>query len=180
MSAPNPIVLSDQDTRVEVSGLVLTETFRPPGLVLPAHSHEHANIALTLEGSFVETVATHPYEVNPSSVIFRPAGEKHSNRYGKTAARCLIIEVQPERLAAIRDFTRILEAMPTFAGRPLKSSAELQTSSARYVMDILRQSGRTWPNSKTNSAQFANASRPPIPRSLSCRCVTPGDLSRPA
>jgi hypothetical protein len=36
MSAPNPIVLSDQDTRVEVSGLVLTETFRPPGLVLPA------------------------------------------------------------------------------------------------------------------------------------------------
>lgn len=109
MPAPSPIVLSDQDTRVEVSGFVLTETFRPPGLVLPAHFHEHANIALTLEGSFMETVSTQPYEVNPSAVIFRPAGEKHSNRYGKTAAHCLIIEVRPERLAAIREVTRILD-----------------------------------------------------------------------
>jgi len=86
--APSPIVLSARDKRAEVSGCVLTETFRAPGLLLPPHFHEHANIALTLEGSFMETVGTQPYEVNPSSVIFRPAGEKHSNRYGKTAARC--------------------------------------------------------------------------------------------
>jgi hypothetical protein len=55
MAAPSPIVLSDRDKRLEVSGFVLTETFRPPGLLLPAHFHEHANIAHTLEGSFIET-----------------------------------------------------------------------------------------------------------------------------
>jgi AraC family transcriptional regulator len=109
MNSASPIVLSDRDKRLEVAGFVLTETFRPSGLVLPAHFHEHANIALTVEGSFTETVGTEPYEVNPSSVIFRPAGEKHSNRYGATAARCLIIEVRPERLAAIRQVTRILD-----------------------------------------------------------------------
>lgn len=108
-AAPSSLVLSDRDRRVEVSGFVLTETFRPPGLVLPAHFHEHANIALTVEGSFVETVGAEPYEVHPASVIFRPAGEKHSNHYGKTAARCLIIEVQPERLASIRQVTAILD-----------------------------------------------------------------------
>jgi AraC family transcriptional regulator len=101
---------------VEVHGLVLTETFRPPGLVLPPHFHEHANIALTIEGSFTETVGREPYDVNPSSVIFRPAGEKHSNRYGTTAARCLIIEVGAQRLAEIREATRILDRASYVAG----------------------------------------------------------------
>jgi AraC family transcriptional regulator len=108
-SEPSPLVLTNQDKQLEVSGFVLTQTFRPPGLALPPHFHEHANIALTVEGSFTETVGTEPYEVNPSSVIFRPAGEKHSNRYGKSAARCLIIEVRPQRLAAIRQITQILD-----------------------------------------------------------------------
>jgi AraC family transcriptional regulator len=107
--APSPIVLSDQDRRIEVSGFLLTETFRPAGLVLPVHFHEHANIALTVDGSFVETVGAEPYQVHPASVIFRPAGEKHSNHYGKTAARCLIVEVLPDRLRAIRQVTRILD-----------------------------------------------------------------------
>lgn len=108
-SAPSPLVLSDHDRRVEVSGFALTETFRPAGLVLPPHFHEHANIALTVEGSFVETVGAEAYQVHPASVIFRPAGEKHSNCYGKTAARCLIIEVQPDRLKSIRQVTPMLD-----------------------------------------------------------------------
>jgi AraC family transcriptional regulator len=120
---PSPIVLSEHDKRVEVSGFVLTETFRPPGLVLPVHFHEHANIALTVDGSFVETVGTDPYEVNPSGVIFRPAGEKHSNRYGKTAARCLIIEVGPQRLAAIRQVTRILDRASCVEGGVISNLA---------------------------------------------------------
>jgi AraC family transcriptional regulator len=120
---PSPIVLSGQDKRVEVSGFVLTQTYRPPGLVLPPHFHEHANIAFTIEGFFTETVGRKPYDVNPSSVIFRPAGEKHSNRYGKTAARCLIIEVGPQRLAEIRQATRILDRASYIEGGLISSLA---------------------------------------------------------
>ena len=120
---PSPIILSNQDRRVEVHGLMLTETFRPPGLVLPPHYHEHANIALTIEGSFTETVGIKPYDVNPSSVIFRPAGEKHSNRYRKTAARCLIIEVGPHRLAEIRQATRMLDRASYMEGGLISSFA---------------------------------------------------------
>ena len=122
-SGPSPIILSNHDRRVEVHGLMLTETFRPPGLVLPSHFHEHANIALSIEGSFTETVGTKPYDVNPSSVIFRPAGEKHSNRYGKTAARCLIIEVGPQRLALIGQATRILDRASYIEGGVISSLA---------------------------------------------------------
>jgi AraC family transcriptional regulator len=122
-SGPSPIILSNQDRRVEVHGLVLTETFRPPGLVLPPHFHEHANIALAIEGFFTETVGRAPYDVRPSSVIFRPAGEKHSNRYGKTAARCLIIEVGPQRLTEIRQATRILDRASYVEGGPITGLA---------------------------------------------------------
>lgn len=108
-SRSSPIVLSGQDKRVEVSGFTLTQTYRSADLVLPPHFHEYANIALAVEGPFIETVGSKPYEVNPYSVIFRPAGEKHCNRYGKTAARCLIIEVRPQRLAEARQVTDVLE-----------------------------------------------------------------------
>jgi AraC family transcriptional regulator len=108
-SSPSPIVLSGQDKRLEVSGFSITETYRPPGLVLPPHFHGNANIAFALDGSFIETVGTKPYEVHPYSVIFRPAGEKHANRYGKTAAKCLIIEVRPQRLSDVRQVTEVLD-----------------------------------------------------------------------
>jgi len=122
-SEPSPLVLTNQDKRLEISGFVLTRTFRPPGLALPPHFHEHANIALTVEGSFTETVGTEAYEVNPSSVIFRPAGEKHSNRYGQSAARCLIIEVRPQRLAAIRQITQILDRASYVEAGPVSDLA---------------------------------------------------------
>jgi AraC family transcriptional regulator len=122
-STPSPIVLSSQDKRVEASGFVLTQTYRPSGLVLPPHFHEHANIALTIEGFFTETVGRKPYEVNPCSVIFRPAGEKHSNRYGKTAAHCLIIEVRPQRLSELRQVTEILDRASYVEGGMISSLA---------------------------------------------------------
>jgi len=115
--------LSDQDRRVEIPGFVLTETCRAAGLVLPVHFHEHANIALTVEGSFLETVGCEPYEVNPASVIFRPAGEKHANRYGRSSARCLIIEVKPERLAAIREVTQVLQRASYVEAGPVSDFA---------------------------------------------------------
>ena len=122
-SRPSPLVLGNADRRVELSGFVLTVTFRPAGLVLPPHFHEYANIALAVEGSFIETVGRKPYEVNPCSVIFRPAGEKHSNRYGKTAAHCLIIEVRPQRLSELRQVTEILDRASYVEGGMISSLA---------------------------------------------------------
>src|SRR5579864_4990630 len=122
-SRPSPLVLGNADRRVELSGFVLTETFRPAGLVLPPHFHEYANIALAVQGSFIETVGPKPYEVNPRSVIFRPAGEKHSNRYGKTTAHCLIIEVRPQRLSELCQVTQILNRASYVEGGMIPSWA---------------------------------------------------------
>ena len=152
--AASSLVLSHQDRRVKVPGFVLTETFRPAGLVLPPHFHEHANIGFTIEGSFIETVGAEPYQAHPAGVIFRPAGERHSDRYGKNPARCLIIEVQPERLTYIRLVTPILDRashlegafVPNVAFRILREShlpdAVAAFSIESLVLEMLVQATR--------------------------------------
>jgi AraC family transcriptional regulator len=104
-----PISQDRNSQTLETGGFVLTETTRSPGLVLSRHSHEHTNIALVLRGSFIETVNERPCEVNSCSLILRPAGEPHANRYNSAEARCLIIEVQPARLEMIRGFSPVLD-----------------------------------------------------------------------
>jgi AraC family transcriptional regulator len=104
-----PVSRGRPDRTLAAGGFVLTETFRTPGLVLARHCHRHTNIALVLRGSFIETVNERPFEVNSYSLILRPGGEPHANSYGRTEARCLIIEVQPPRLEMIQEISRVLE-----------------------------------------------------------------------
>jgi AraC family transcriptional regulator len=171
ISGSSPIVLTTQDKRVEVSGFTLTETYRASGLILPPHFHEHANVALAVDGPFIETVGTKPYEVNPYSVIFRPAGEKHSNRYGKTAAHCLIIEVRPQRLAELHQVTDILERASyvqpgLFAPLVLAMSRELRMSDSAaslaiesLILEILVQATRLGSTNKRNSPKWLRHAR---------------------
>lgn len=86
---------------MEVGGFVLTETLHEPGVVLPQHDHASANINLTLKGSFEETVCGRTYDSGPMSVLMKPPGEHHRNRYGQSGAHCLIIEVLAEKLEAL-------------------------------------------------------------------------------
>jgi AraC-like DNA-binding protein/quercetin dioxygenase-like cupin family protein len=104
-----PIKAGVLDQSLDLGGFVVTQTVRQPGLVLPPHYHAHTNIALSLRGVSIETVAGRPYDVGPGSLILRPAGEMHANRFGREEARCLIIEVLPRRLEMIRQTSDVLE-----------------------------------------------------------------------
>jgi len=109
---PRLIPLSDGGASQTLSagGFILTETVRSRGQVLSRHCHEHTNIALVLRGVFLETVNERPCEIDFYSLILRPGGEPHANRYEKTDACCLIIEVQPQRLEMIREVSSVLDS----------------------------------------------------------------------
>jgi AraC family transcriptional regulator len=108
-TAFSPLVLGEDDHCIEIGGLILTKTIRQPGLTLPPHSHQYANIGLVVEGYFTETVGRHSCEVTSTSLILRPAGEPHANQYGRAEARCLIIEVKPPRLEMVRQISPVLD-----------------------------------------------------------------------
>ena len=103
------ITFGQQIGNLNISGFALTETFHEPRLILPRHDHECANINLTLDGSFRETLGSRPQECETGSFLVKPPGESHANKYGRKGAHCLIIELLPPRLDDIRRLTELFD-----------------------------------------------------------------------
>ena len=103
------ITFGHQIGQVNIKGLVLTETFHQPHLILPRHDHEHANVNFTLDGSFRETVGSHPQECETGSLLVKPPGAAHGNKYGLKGAHCLIVEFSPSRFEDLRASTNLFD-----------------------------------------------------------------------
>jgi AraC family transcriptional regulator len=82
--------------RLELPGLWLTEVTYAPGTALPAHAHRNPNITLVLEGGFEESVEGDVYDTSAGSVVFKPAGTVHANRFGDGVSRSLLIEFRDD------------------------------------------------------------------------------------
>jgi AraC family transcriptional regulator len=119
----NAITFGEQLKTIEMDNFVLTETFHTPGMILPRHDHECANINFTIEGSFREIFGKRPQECSPSSILVKPAGETHANQYGRAGAHCLIIEVKSPRLELIRDSSKLFDAPDHLRGGILSALA---------------------------------------------------------
>lgn len=78
--------------------------------MLSRHDHECANINFTLRGSFREILGTRPQEATASSILIKPAGEHHANRYGSVGAKGFIIEILPHKLEIVRRFSKLFDA----------------------------------------------------------------------
>ena len=68
-------------------GIRLTESEYAPGLVLPPHRHEEASVALVVAGRVEETAERRTSASSSCSVVFKPAGVVHGNRFGPEGAR---------------------------------------------------------------------------------------------
>src|SRR5262249_15281442 len=73
------------------------------------------NLAFCAEGPFEETFGTRWCRVGTRSLLIRPGGTPHANRYPTRAqSRTLIVELLPEALDEIRSETRVLDAPALF------------------------------------------------------------------
>jgi AraC family transcriptional regulator len=77
----------------DFGGLLLAESHYTPGLTLPPHTHESASFTFVRRGAYVEEHATRQFACVPGKVLFRGAGQRHSNRFGPHGADCLMLEV---------------------------------------------------------------------------------------
>lgn len=100
----------------EISGLVLTETLHPQSMSLPMHSHESVNFVCVLSGSFLDTSGNRSQSCSPLTLITRPADVVHSNMYGPTGARSLIVEFVDQRWHSIEAFSRCFKKLEYFRG----------------------------------------------------------------
>lgn len=130
----SPITLGEKLTCLEIGGLVFTETAHKPNQTLPRHYHEQANIAFILSGSFIETLDKRRFECGSQSLMIKPAGEAHANEYGRSGVRCLLIEVQPQRLESLHPLANAFNRVNHVRGAML-SMLGMRIYKEMHVMD---------------------------------------------
>lgn len=100
----------------EVHGFRLAESAFPPGYQLPKHSHEYGCFYLLLEGSLTEHFGKKSRECEPMSMVFNRPGEEHSDSFHRTGGRNFVLELDPDRLAVLREHSLVLDQSAQFYG----------------------------------------------------------------
>jgi AraC family transcriptional regulator len=94
-----------------MGGFSLKEFAQPPYRRLPWHEHRDASICFVVSGTYAERMRARDHECPPHAMVFKPAGERHADDFGRDGGRCLLMEVGPERL-------RTLEPVSDITARP--------------------------------------------------------------
>jgi AraC family transcriptional regulator len=105
-----PFSMGETRRKVELNGLIVTETTHSPNQQLPRHRHELANLLFVLRGSFNETINGRTETCGRLSLFIRPASEPHSNLYDSTATQCLIIGFEPAWRDSLGTLSRVLDS----------------------------------------------------------------------
>jgi AraC family transcriptional regulator len=91
-----------------IPGFSIKDFRQPPHQRLPWHEHTHASICFVVSGSYAEQVRGRVEECAPRSMMFKPAGERHADVFGRSGARCLLMEVLPGRLETSEPFSELM------------------------------------------------------------------------
>ena len=131
----------------------LTETVYAPTVKLPVHSHEAAYFCFVLEGDFTEYYGRRSRLCRPLTLVFHPAGEKHSD-YFHTGTRCFNIQMNAQWFERVRRHSKVINAPADFcdvwlsslAARLYRESCEFDNLSPLVVegltLEILAESSR--------------------------------------
>lgn len=94
-SAPGPSAVTRvEPDAVTVAGNVrIQESRYPAGFRIDRHWHDRTSVSLVLEGELVERSEHGVHRAGPGSVVTKPAGTEHANRFGAAGARLLLLDV---------------------------------------------------------------------------------------
>jgi AraC family transcriptional regulator len=143
-------MMSDQEIiglhamEYEARNFYLTESHYPPNMKIPKHSHENASLYFILRGGMTEKCDNVTRERVPSSLVYTPPGQAHSNHIEKTGCRLFMVEMKADWLAAISEFSNLPSAtfqldygLATTLARRTRSEASFDDPFASLVIEGL-------------------------------------------
>ena len=74
-------------------GIICREVFYPPQMRIEPHAHEFPFFALSMSGTFRESIGPASFEYRPRDVVYHGAGEEHSVSVGGLHVRCFVLEL---------------------------------------------------------------------------------------
>ncbi len=122
MKLPSGIFYGSTSKTVLSADFRLTETAYSPTVKLPVHWHEAAYFCFVLEGNFTEVYGRRSRLCRPSTLVFHPAGEKHSDSF-HTGSRCFNIQMNIEWFERVRQHSNVINAPADFFDEQLSSLA---------------------------------------------------------
>jgi AraC family transcriptional regulator len=127
---PVPANRDDLLRELHADGLGFSESLHHASI--PLHAHENATITILLEGTFEESYPGARTEQSflASSVLFRPPGEPHADRFGRDGARNFVIEMAPARMDKLIGHTDV------FAGISSKRDAAIQQIAGKMRREL--------------------------------------------
>ncbi|MCI0403598.1 MAG: AraC family transcriptional regulator [Acidobacteria bacterium] len=114
----SPMTFGRVVRHLRVGDSLLEETIHSAGLFLPRHQHPNPSLTMTVDGFFTEMFGRRSIPCDVSTIVLKPAGESHSNRYGPSDVRCLMVGFGPAAAAHIRSFSSALDRVGTVHGGP--------------------------------------------------------------
>jgi AraC family transcriptional regulator len=150
----SPKTLGKTAKSVTLDGFTVIESTYQPSTVLPSHAHDGATVSLVRRGSFTEVLRRQAHECKAFDLLIEPAGELHTDQFGKRGATCLHIAISAKRLAYFREFSNALDSpakfcgglLPTFVTKLDLELAVMDSASALaiegLVLEILAQATR--------------------------------------
>jgi len=90
------------------------EILYPPGHKRPVHAHERACFHFLLQNGYVEQQGSRSRDCKASTLSFQPAGHEHSYCSYNAVSRALTIEVEPQWLSHLHEYSVMLESAVNF------------------------------------------------------------------
>ena len=97
-------------------------TYTPGGTMAP-HAHEQSSFTIVLKGSYQERILGRSVEHQAGSMLFYPAGEKHSQRFGDQGTHKLIFRPSMSCLELLTDGKVRLPQAPHVASASIRELA---------------------------------------------------------
>jgi AraC family transcriptional regulator len=111
-----PKTLGHPAKSINLDGFTVIKSTYRPSIVLPSHAHEGATVSLVRRGYFTEVLRRQPYECRAFDLLIEPAGELHTDEFGRHGATCLHIAIAAKRRALLREFSDVLDSPAHFSG----------------------------------------------------------------
>jgi AraC family transcriptional regulator len=108
MADAHPISESGLTGRRTIAGFLIKEFSQPPFRRLPWHEHHDASICFVVYGSYSERLCGAGWKCSPHATVFKPLFEGHSDLFGHLGAKCLLVEISPDRLETIEACSRVI------------------------------------------------------------------------
>jgi AraC family transcriptional regulator len=94
------------------SGIECRCTRYEPNSSLARHCHDATNLVLTLSGSYEHAPSGRATHFQPRGLLYLPAGESHSNRFGERGTSCFIVTVSGTWIGRRLETCRTEAAIP--------------------------------------------------------------------